>query len=109
MDQFTHVRIRYRTPTQLGILERFHKTLKEEEIYWQLYETPGQARESIEAFRHRYNEQHPHWAFVPKGGGDPYTPSEVYSNGYETRIPSRRKWAQKAREQLELMMETEAA
>ena len=33
-DAYTHVRIRYRTPTQLGLLERFHRTLKEEEIYW---------------------------------------------------------------------------
>ena len=29
-DGFEHVRIRYRTPTQLGLLERFHRTLKEE-------------------------------------------------------------------------------
>ena len=28
--QFAHVRIRYRTPTQLGLLERFHETLKQE-------------------------------------------------------------------------------
>jgi len=27
------VRIQYRTPTQLGLLERFHRTLKEEEVY----------------------------------------------------------------------------
>ena len=33
-DLYSHVRIRYRTPTQLGLLERFHRTLKEEEVYW---------------------------------------------------------------------------
>jgi hypothetical protein len=34
---YAHVRIQYRTPTQLGLLERFHQTLKSEEVYWQLY------------------------------------------------------------------------
>ena len=32
--QFTHVRITYRTPTQLELLERFDRTLKQEEVYW---------------------------------------------------------------------------
>jgi putative transposase len=31
-DRFSHVRIAYRTPTQLGLLERFHRTLKQEEV-----------------------------------------------------------------------------
>jgi hypothetical protein len=35
---FSHVRIRYRTPTQIGLLERFHQTLKIEEVYWRLYD-----------------------------------------------------------------------
>jgi transposase InsO family protein len=30
-DLYRHVRIQYRTPTQLGLLERFHRTLKTEE------------------------------------------------------------------------------
>ncbi|MGH8653001.1 MAG: transposase, partial [Gammaproteobacteria bacterium] len=42
--QFAHVRIHYRTPTQLGLLERFHQTLKNEEVYWKLYQSPGEAR-----------------------------------------------------------------
>jgi transposase InsO family protein len=29
-DLYRHVRIQYRTPTQLGLLERFHRTLKTE-------------------------------------------------------------------------------
>ncbi len=33
--KFAHVRIQYRTPTQLGLLERFHQTLKHEEVYGQ--------------------------------------------------------------------------
>ena len=35
-DQFSHVRIQYRTPQQLGLLERFHATLKTEEVYWRM-------------------------------------------------------------------------
>jgi transposase InsO family protein len=35
-DLFEHVRIRYRTPTPLGLRERFPRTLKEEEIDWRL-------------------------------------------------------------------------
>lgn len=50
-DQYSHIRIQYRTPTQLGLLERFHQTLKEEEVYYHLYENPGEARESIEIGR----------------------------------------------------------
>ena len=37
---YSHVRIQYRTPQQLGLLERFHQTLKTEEVYWRLYEHP---------------------------------------------------------------------
>jgi hypothetical protein len=33
LDQFQHVRIQYRTPQQLKVLERFHSTLKSEEVY----------------------------------------------------------------------------
>jgi transposase InsO family protein len=53
--QYAHVRIQYRTPTQLGLHERFHQTLKTEEVYWKLYASPGEARESLEVFRRRYN------------------------------------------------------
>ena len=42
-DRFAHVRIQYRTPQQLGLLERFHKTLKDEEVYWRLYDNPQHA------------------------------------------------------------------
>jgi transposase InsO family protein len=55
-DQFRHVRTRYRTPQQLGLLERFHQTLKQEEVYWQLYDSPADARDKLAAFRTRYND-----------------------------------------------------
>ena len=54
---YAHVRIGYRTPTQLGLLERFHRTLKSEEVYWKLYASPGEARESLEVFRQRYCQE----------------------------------------------------
>ena len=46
-DEYCHVRIQYRTPTQLGLLERFHETLKQEEVYWRLYCNPQHARECL--------------------------------------------------------------
>jgi putative transposase len=70
-DQYSHVRIQYRTPQQLGLLEPFHRTLKTEEVYWRLYENPQDARECLAKFQVRYNTLRPHWALLPKLGGDP--------------------------------------
>jgi len=103
-DLYAHVRIRYRTPTQLGLLERFHQTLKDEEIYWQIYRNPGHARESIAVFRERYNGRRPHWALRPAGGGDPLTPYEVYVNGLAIEIPKWQPWARAAKARLQEMM-----
>jgi transposase InsO family protein len=77
-DQFSHVRIQYRTPQQLGLLERFHATLKTEEVYWRMYDHPQHARECLAEFRARYNERRPHWALLPAEGGDVLAPIEVY-------------------------------
>lgn len=96
-----HVRINYRTPTQLGLLERFHGTLKHEEIYWHLYGSPKQARESLADFHERYNIDRPHWALVPAEGGDPLTPHEVYVKTRAIRIPAWQKWAKAAKAQIE--------
>ena len=41
---FSQVRIGYRMPSQLGLLERFHGTLKQEEVYWNSYDDPREAR-----------------------------------------------------------------
>jgi transposase InsO family protein len=101
VDQFTHVRIPYRTPTQLGLLERFHRTLKEEEVYWRMYDNPQEARECLAEFRQRYNENRPHWALVPTGGGDPLAPADVYCEAQVVTIPKWQGWAIAAKSKLE--------
>jgi transposase InsO family protein len=97
---FAHVRIQYRTPTQLGLLERFHQTLKTEEVYWKLYATPGEARASLDEFRKRYNEIRPHWALIPEGGGDVLTPADVYLHGKPVQLPKWQGWAIAAKQKL---------
>jgi putative transposase len=108
-EDFSHVRIAYRTPTQLGLLERFHRTLKQEEVYWRLYESPADARRCLGAFRERYNTRRPHWALRPEAGGDPLTPEDVYAQGRKTQLPAWQKWAKQAKEQLDQMMLEDAA
>jgi transposase InsO family protein len=107
-DDYSHVRIRYRTPTQLGLLERFHRTLKIEEVHWRLYDNPQHAKACLEEFRTRYNERRPHWALVPVQGGDPLVPREVYAEGRPVRIPKWQSWARKAKEKLDQLMQTAA-
>lgn len=106
--QYAHVRIQYRTPTQLGLLERFHRTLKQEEVYWRLYDDPGHARACLAEFRERYNCRRPHWALVPEAGGDPWVPEEVYAGGRTIRIPKWQGWAKGAKEKLDALMSEEA-
>ena len=107
--QYTQVRIQYRTPTQLGLLERFHRTLKEEEVYWRLYDNPEHARQCIDEFKTRYNTIRPHWALVPEEGGDPVPPEDVYVNGLAVGIPKWQGWAIGAKERLEKLMAADAA
>jgi putative transposase len=102
--RYAHVRIQFRTPTQLGLLERFHQTLKTEEVYWKLYTSPGEARDSLEEFRQRYNQVRPHWALEPVAGGDVVTPTDVYVHGCAVKLPKWQGWARAAREKLEAMV-----
>jgi putative transposase len=103
-EQYSHVRIRYRTPEQLGLLERFHQTLKTEEVYWRLYEHPRQARECLAEFRERYNRRRPHWALRPEGGGDPLAPEEVYAGGRRVQTPKWQAWALAAKARLDELL-----
>ena len=96
-----HVRIQYRTPQQLGLLERFHGTLKKEEVYLRIYEHPNHARQCLEEFRHRYNLVRPHWALWPAENKDPWTPTEVYGQGRTIIIPQWQGWVKAAQKKLE--------
>ncbi len=102
--QYSHVRIRYRTPEQLGLLERFHQTLKTEEVYWRLYEHPQHARTCLAEFRERYNRLRPHWALRPETGGDPLVPEEVYADGHRVQTPKWQGWAQAAKAKLDELL-----
>jgi putative transposase len=104
-EAYSHVRIRYRTPQQLGLLERFHETLKVEEVYWRLYADPEHARRCLAEFRGRYNASRPHWALVPEEGGDPLVPAEVYAGGRAIRIPRWQGWARAARAKLDELLD----
>ena len=97
-EPYSHVRIAYRAPQQLGLLERFHQTLKTEEVYWRLYENPQHARACLTEFHVRYNTMRPHWALVPEEAGDPLVPADVYVGGRTTKIPRWQDWARAARE-----------
>jgi transposase InsO family protein len=107
-EEYAHVRIQYRTPTQLGLLERFHETLKTEEVYWRLYDSPEHARECLAEFHARYNNERPHWALVPEQGGDPMVPADVYVEGKKTRLPRWQAWARAVKEKLEKLLEEAA-
>jgi putative transposase len=96
LSAFSQVRIGYRMPTQLGLLERFHGTLKAEEVYWNLYADPRDARQKLARFRERYNQARPHWALI---AADPATaparvlmPHEVYVKGYKVNPPQWSRW-----------------
>jgi transposase InsO family protein len=107
-ESYAHMRIQYRTPTQLGLLEGFHATLKEEEVYWRLYDSPQHCRECLAEFRQRYNTKRPHWALRPAEGGDPLVPEEVYAGGRAVQIPKWQAWAVKAKAELDRLREEAA-
>ena len=104
-EPYSHVRIQYRTPQQLGLLERFHQTLKTEEVYWRLYENPQHARACLAEFHVRYNTLRPHWALVPEEEGDPLVPAEVYAGTRSIQIPRWQDWARAASARLEALLE----
>ena len=86
-DQFRHARIRYRTPTQLGLLERFHRTLKTEEAYWRLYDHPQHARQCLAEFRDRYNARRTDWRASPKRVAIRWFPKRSTSMAERFRFP----------------------
>jgi putative transposase len=105
---YSHVRIRYRTPQQLGLLERFHQVLKEEEVYWRLYDNPGHCRTCLAEFHRRYNDIRPHWALIPEAGGDVVTPTDVYTGKVRTQLPRWQGWAREAKKKLDNLLQASA-
>ena len=88
-------------PFALDKRKRFHRTLKEEEVYWRLYDNPAHGRVCLEEFSARYNTIRPHWALIPQEGGDPMTPHDVYVEGKATAIPKWQGWAKAAKKKLD--------
>ena len=101
---FVHVRIQYRAPTQLGLMERFHQTFKAQEVYWRLYGGPQHARECFDEFRRRYNYVRPHWALRPQEGGDPLVPADVYVHRRPVQLPRWQPWARVVKRRLDEML-----
>jgi putative transposase len=57
-----HRRTAYNHPEGNGRIERFHRSLKEEEVWLNEYQSLDQARDSIRRWIHQYNHQRPHQA-----------------------------------------------
>lgn len=58
---------------------------------------PGEARESLEILRRRYNDIRPHRALIPPDGSDPLSPADVYVHGQAVGLPTWQGWAKAAR------------
>ena len=85
----------------------FHQTLKNEEVYWKLYEHPQLARELLAALKKRYNSRCPRWALIPESGGDPLVSREVYVQGDSIQIPKCQIWAKVNQVKLETLLTEE--
>jgi len=81
---FRHVRVSYRSPELIGLIERFHRTLKEEHLWPAVYETDLQAREELAGYVEFYNQRRVHQAL------EYCTPVEVYRGDAR---PGPRAWA----------------
>jgi transposase InsO family protein len=71
MSPFVHIRTGNHHPETNGSIERFHQTLKYEEVWGAMYDNPLVAKERIEAFRTFYNTERIHQSLNYK------TPLEV--------------------------------
>lgn len=79
-NPFRHVRGRSHHPQSIGMVERYHQSLKYEEIWRNDYDDPIQARQQIEHYRVHYAYKRPHQAldydvpaqhYVIEKSGDP--------------------------------------
>lgn len=84
------------------MLERFQQMVKTEEIYWRFCARPGEARASLDKFRHRCSE-------APVSGtgaaerGDAITSAVVYVHGRAVGLPKWQGWVRAAREKSQKM------
>ena len=62
LNQFgiTHRRTAYNHPEGNSYIERFHRSLKEEEVWLNEYQTFDQAKQSIATWIEEYNHDRPH-------------------------------------------------
>ena len=80
--------LRQSTPQLLGLLERFHETLEEEEAYCHLTSSPNDGREGLEAFRDRDHSTRPRRTHIPASGGDVATPANLCCPGIDIQLPT---------------------
>lgn len=57
---FRHLRTKNHHPETNGCIERYHQTLKYEEVWGAMYSNPLEAKERIEKFRQFYNIERIH-------------------------------------------------
>ena len=73
----THRRTAYNHPEGNGLIERFHRSLKEEEVWLHEYRSLEEARTSIARYLHEYNHHRPHQSLQNR------TPHEAHA-GFQT-------------------------
>lgn len=74
---FDHVRVGYRSPELIGLLERLHRTLKQEAIWPMDYLDPLHAKQHLEEFVRYYNSERPHSRLGYETPWSVYAPKEV--------------------------------
>lgn len=80
-----HIRTAYRHPETIGKIERYHRSVKEEDVFPEGYDNPYLAKEGIDEYIRWYNEVRPHKAL------DYVTPEEKYWGLDEEIIEKREK------------------
>ena len=78
-----HLRAAYNHPETIGKIERYHRTVKDENVFPKGYDDPYAAKKGIKEFIHYYNYERPHQALGQ------VTPHQVYT-GEAERIKERR-------------------
>jgi len=78
-----HLRTAYNHPETIGKIERYHRTVKDEDVFPKGYDEPFVAKKGIREFIHYYNHERPHQALGQ------VTPHQVYT-GEAEKIKERR-------------------